>query len=1004
MVHGMIWAHLRRRPGRAVALLASVLMATSGFVVLTGSAETSRLQVVSDVSEHYRSVYDILVRPAGARTALERERSLVTPNFLASQYGGITVDQWRQIEQVPGVEVAAPTAMLGFTPVRHVAEFDVTELLDPALPAQVIRISPVWYGDAELSRAPDDPQMYLYVTRRPVVWPVLGPDEPPAGLPASYDVPLYGTTEGWMRDFQRNTLYQVLTGAYSDGRTREPACQISAVYDTSAPAQTPPRWYPPFEVQRDGTEKPICLVPPSKQGFREPSLAIHWDERGFHNGSGEPSPRLVVRQHLEPLSLVVGVDPQAESRLVGLDDAVVWGERLWPRTPLAPNDEFRRTVEPMLRSGEVDAIPALLATRAPVAESIRVIGERLDLDAAAVADNSMSWLPSEFDLGDELLEATPGTAVSDVVREAPAAQVVEVGAGATALADLPFPTDEVANYDAAGWSLFQSGPVRYDIAADGVLRPRPVDSSPGEVMRGQLAEQVQPLLTAPPQYFDLSFRSTLPLTVNRPYGGWFTNTEEKAVLPLRIAGGFDATRLTAVDPLSGATLDTYASPEATGADEASRAALDGRPLAPTSSPGGYLVSAPSVLVSLWSLPLLMPDRGEPISAVRVRVAGITGFDDISRERVRQVAEDIAQATGLEVDIVLGSSPAPQEVVLPAGEFGRPELRLAELWTLKGVAAAIVSAVDRKSVVLFGLILVVCVLALGNAVAAAVRTRRPELALLSCLGWSRRRIASLVVGETLAVGLLAGLLSVALALPVSWLVGIDVRSSRVWLAIPVALLLAGAASAWPAWRASQTHPAAGLHAPVVAGRRGRRHRWVLSLALSGLWRTPGRTLLAAAALGVGVAGLTLVAAVMWSFHGTIVGSLLGDAVSLRVRGVDVVAVVAILLLGLFAVGDVLYLNVRERAGEFATIRSFGWPEGALVRLVTYEGLGIGVLGALAGGGLGLAAAATFVGQLSPRLVIAAAAAAVVGVALAGLAALVPAQLQRRVAMSALLAEQ
>ena len=42
-----------------------------------------------------------------------------------------------------------------------------------------------------------------------------------------------------------------------------------------------------------------------------------------------------------------------------------------------------------------------------------------------------------------------------------------------------------------------------------------------------------------------------------------------------------------------------------------------------------------------------------------------------------------------------------------------------------MASVITKAVDRKSVVLFVLVLVVCVLFLGNAVAAAVRDRAPS---------------------------------------------------------------------------------------------------------------------------------------------------------------------------------------------------------------------------------------------------------------------------------------
>jgi putative ABC transport system permease protein len=168
--------------------------------------------------------------------------------------------------------------------------------------------------------------------------------------------------------------------------------------------------------------------------------------------------------------------------------------------------------------------------------------------------------------------------------------------------------------------------------------------------------------------------------------------------------------------------------------------------------------------------------------------------------------------------------------------------------------------------------------------------------------------------------------------------------------------------------------------------------------------PEMQLVGVFSLAVGVAGLTLLTAVTVAYRGVVVGSLLGDAVAVQVRGVDYVAVGATVLLGVLAVADVVFLNIRERASELATIRSFGWRESSLARLVVTEGAMIGVAGSLAGAVLGLVAAGEFTGQLPPRLFAAAAAAAGVGVLVTAGAALVPAQLLRRLPTAYLLAEE
>jgi putative ABC transport system permease protein len=192
--------------------------------------------------------------------------------------------------------------------------------------------------------------------------------------------------------------------------------------------------------------------------------------------------------------------------------------------------------------------------------------------------------------------------------------------------------------------------------------------------------------------------------------------------------------------------------------------------------------------------------------------------------------------------------------------------------------------------------------------------------------------------------------------------------------------------------------------VLLVRHGHQPDGITALALVNSSRAPGRTLVAVFSLAVGVAGLTLLTAVTVAYRGVVVGSLLGDAVAVQVRGVDYLAVTATVALGVLAVADVVFLNIRERAAELATIRSFGWRESSLTRLVVTEGAMIGVAGSVAGAALGLVAAGEFAGQLPPRLFAAAAAAAGVGVLVTAGAALVPAQLLRRLPTAYLLAEE
>ena len=111
----LAWSQLRFRATRSLALLLGMLVAVTAFCVLTATARTSQLRTVGTVSAHFRAAYDILVRPKGARTQLETRTGTVQPNFLSGIYGGISLRQYHDIRQLPGVAVAAPIAMVGYS-------------------------------------------------------------------------------------------------------------------------------------------------------------------------------------------------------------------------------------------------------------------------------------------------------------------------------------------------------------------------------------------------------------------------------------------------------------------------------------------------------------------------------------------------------------------------------------------------------------------------------------------------------------------------------------------------------------------------------------------------------------------------------------------------------------------------------------------------------------------------------------------------------------------------
>jgi putative ABC transport system permease protein len=191
---------------------------------------------------------------------------------------------------------------------------------------------------------------------------------------------------------------------------------------------------------------------------------------------------------------------------------------------------------------------------------------------------------------------------------------------------------------------------------------------------------------------------------------------------------------------------------------------------------------------------------------------------------------------------------------------------------KGVAVAILTAIDKNSMVLFTLILAVCVLFVANSAAAAIRGARRELGVLACLGWTRPRLFTAVLGELAAIGLAAGLLGAVAALPLSSALGLRASPGRAALAVPIAVAVAIVAGLAPACLAASAEPVASVRPPVIAVRRARQPGGITGLAAVNVLRTPGRALVGAISLAVGVAGLTVLAALTFAFRGVLVTAI------------------------------------------------------------------------------------------------------------------------------------
>jgi hypothetical protein len=728
---------------------------------------------------------------------------------------------------------------------------------------------------------------------------------------------------------------------------------------------------PVREREPNGTLVPVCAG-------GHPTYTDPYDARARSNDQCNrvPGPRTVPLDVSIPL-LIEAIDPVQEAKLDQLDGAVVAGRYL-----TSHDGPGTTTID----SVPFGTFPVLVSNHNYLDDTYNVTVRQLPQSAA-----------------DGVLTRRLGRTDSTARGTGPvvASQTITMDdAYARLVAQMRHQINQ--NFFGPVDGLWRVGPANYGpAAANQSLRPTPT-TNPSSVWTSKF--QYSGYVNTPADNQDTGYRrlaehvaSSADLSTSLP--------EPDAV------GVFDPTKLAPFNPLTHVPLGGYEPPQATPADAPSRALLHGQPLLPNSNLAGYLGQPPQLITTLDALPALentdaySGDLSEsaPISAIRIRVAGVHGIDALSRARVNLVAQHIIDGTGLQVDITAGSSPSTRSTELPAGQFGRPALTINEGWVRKGVALQILHAVDRKSLVLLVLILFVCGLFVLNATSAAVHSRRRQMGLLACIGWSRRQLFGSILAEQAIRGLLAGCLGVGAAVPIAGATGLHVTWQRSVAAAGAAVVLTMLAGVVPALSASRVAPAQALRprAGRFAGHRAVRSR--LGLAARNLVRTPARSLTAVGGLAFGSCSTLLLLAVTTSFHGEVAGDLLGNAVIIKVHSVDYAAVFVMLAIALFGVADVLYLGIRERASELATLRATGWSRREIDGLIVVEGALLGFVGTLLGAVGSVVLDALFTSAPRGAALVLAAVSVVAGTVLGAVVAIAPTRaLPRRLA--AALAEE
>jgi hypothetical protein len=395
-------------------------------------------------------------------------------------------------------------------------------------------------------------------------------------------------------------------------------------------------------------------------------------------------------------------------------------------------------------------------------------------------------------------------------------------------------------------------------------------------------------------------------------------------------GSFDlATQSLPDNPLNYVPLGAYDPPTTTLV-----AAPDGAPLPgprivhPTLNPAGFIDVPPLAITDLQGATLLRGDA--PIDAIRIRVAGLAGFDALARASVERVADEI-RALGLDVQIVAGSSPQPVELYVPGYFVDRSPAAdlgyVAQDWTTLGAAQRVEVGLGDANTVLLGAALAAALLLAVALEVARVAARTREVVVLRACGWPRGRVRRWLVDEALLAGGLTAAVAVA-----AWRIA---DGALIALATGLALAAVLPASALLAAQAALRagDPGGRQRGDAWAGvpRRGPLRVWgPVSLGLRSALGRPARTSVLVAALAVASSGLALGAVTVAGTAARVGPTRLATALSADLRPAQL-ALLGLTVAGtLLAAGLLLRGEVADRRRELMSLAAAGWPRSRIAR--------------------------------------------------------------------------
>jgi ABC-type lipoprotein release transport system permease subunit len=621
--------------------------------------------------------------------------------------------------------------------------------------------------------------------------------------------------------------------------------------------------------------------------------------------------------------LLAGIDPEAESKLIGLDQAMIQ-----TRTSRFFNEDDQ-IIQMENDAGSIETtIPVIVSNQEFVDSQMTFTIEKLDLPFQA-AQQAVTMEKVKENGGKKYLEKQKGIAKERYTFTSKEAhrKIVENILHENNNGEMVLDEDV--------WMALKPSPVHYE----------PVTSPFPE--RWPFAYQVKP--------YDIPEHSRLPMKqAYRPVTMFSEESSGWPRLRLDFKGVFDPQKLNiSKDPLTELPMETYFPSKAKWVLDSNEKPVNPPvEMKPLNNPYGFLTKPPLMLTTLEAAKAILGEK--PIAAIRIKVKGVDKLTNESEAILKKVAKQIEQSTGLITDITLGSSPQPALTHIPGIE-GKASLGWIEQpWIKLGSSVSIFKEAKIGLSGVIASVILVAIVYVFSSNLIMMYARRKEFAVLLSLGWRPYQLSKLIFIEATVIGLFVSI--------ISWLilgfiyVTNDIQTSawRVLLIGVFGLIIYWFGALIPAVLVRNIQPYEAMRTGEVSARTHRflRTQSLIMMSLNYLYVKWKRSALSILAIALPTSLLIFFLFVTFRLKGVMYATWLGQYVAMEVGTMHYIAMAVALLIAMLTTTEIIWQNISERKPEIAVLKAVGWQNKNVRLLVLLEGAFSGFIAGLLGLGLAL----------------------------------------------------